>query len=177
MLNTKINSFKSIAYFKKKFFEITDKELKNFWNVLFFFPFSYTYICPTELLELSKNINLFKNLKCNIYAISTDSHYTHKNWIENEINFINFPFISDFNHKISKNYKILNKNDGNCYRSTFIIDPNLIIKSIEIIDISISRSIQEILNKIKMLIFTFKNKNKLCPYNWLKDNNSIDINL
>ncbi|MBY0585470.1 redoxin domain-containing protein, partial [Candidatus Carsonella ruddii] len=133
------------------------------------FPFSYSFVCPTELKEIYEKISDFNNINAKIFAISTDSHFTHRNWIKKDLKFINFPFISDFNHIISNNFNILNKKDGNCNRATIILDPNLIIKSIEIIDSSISRSIKEILNKIKMLSFTNLNNDKVCPYSWNTD--------
>ncbi|UNB92004.1 peroxiredoxin [Candidatus Carsonella ruddii] len=175
MLNTKIKSFKSIAYFNNIFFDISEKNFKNKWTILFFFPFSYTFVCPTEIKDLSNNIKKFNDNNIQVFAISTDSHYTHKNWIKNELKFVNFPFISDFNHNISKNLNILNKKDGNCYRSTIIIDQNLIIKSIDLIDSSISRSINDLLNRCKMLIHTNLNNNHVCPYTWNTDKNPIII--
>ncbi|ATX33359.1 hypothetical protein CUN91_00090 [Candidatus Carsonella ruddii] len=177
MLNTRIKPFKSIAYFEKKFFEINEKYLKNKWNVLFFFPYSYSFICPTELKDISNNIYNFNKNNINIYAISTDSHFSQKNWIEQKLNFINFPFISDFNHQISKNLNILNKKDGNCFRSTIILDPNLIIKSIDIIDSNISRCIKNILERLNMLIYTNLKNNELCPYSWNNDKISIKIDI
>ncbi|AFP84159.1 alkyl hydroperoxide reductase [Candidatus Carsonella ruddii HT isolate Thao2000] len=176
MLNTRIKPFKNISYYKNKFFELKEKDFLNNWSVLFFFPYSFSFICPKELKEISSNINEFKKNNINIYAISTDSCYTHKKWIEDELKFINFPFISDFNHKISNNFNILNKKDGNCFRSTIIIDPNLIIKSIEIIDNNIGRSITEIIKKVKMLNFVHLNENKLCPYEWNLNSIPIEIN-
>ncbi|MGK2912768.1 MAG: peroxiredoxin [Candidatus Carsonella ruddii] len=175
MLNTKIKKFNTIVYFNKKFFNINEKNLNNKWTILFCFPFSFSFVCPTELNELSKNIEKFKKKNIQVFGFSTDSHFTHKNWIENDLKFINFPFISDFNKNISKNINILNIKDGNCYRSTIIIDPNLIIKSIDILDFSISRSIECLLNRCKMLIYTSLNNNKVCPFNWIIDKKSITI--
>ncbi|MGK2916087.1 MAG: redoxin domain-containing protein [Candidatus Carsonella ruddii] len=175
MLNTKIKNFNTIVYFNKKFFNINEQNLKNKWTVFFCFPFCFSFICPTELKELSNNIEIFKKKNIQVFGFSTDSHFSHKNWIEKELKFINFPFISDFNKNISKNINILNKKDGNCLRSTFIIDPNLIIKSIDILDITISRSIKCLINRCEMLIFTNLNNNKVCPNNWIIDKKSINI--
>ncbi|MFI4878762.1 MAG: redoxin domain-containing protein [Candidatus Carsonella ruddii] len=175
MLNTKIKNFNKIVYFNKKFFNINEENFKNKWTILFCFPFSFSFVCPTELKELSKNIKKFKKKNIQVFGFSTDSHFAHKNWIENELKFINFPFISDFNKNMSKNINILNIKDGNCYRSTLIIDPNLIIKSIDILDFSISRSIECLINRCEMLIFTSLNNNKVCPYEWVIDKKSINI--
>nr|AAK15383.1 alkyl hydroperoxide reductase small subunit [Candidatus Carsonella ruddii] len=177
MLNTKIKPFNTISYFNKKFFNINLNDLKNKWNIFFFFPYSFTFICPTELKDISNYTFKFKEKNCNIFAISTDSHYTQKKWVETELNFVNFPLISDFNKNISKNFNIYNKKDGNCERSTFILDRNLNIKYIEILDINIGRSINDIYQKLSMIQFTNKNINKLCPFSWIKDGKHIDLNL
>ena len=59
--------------------------------VLLFYPFDFTYVCPTELVAFSDAIDKFKALNADVIGISTDSHFTHLAWLKtprNEVNFI-----------------------------------------------------------------------------------------
>ncbi len=53
--------------------------------------------------------------------------------------------------------------EGLSLRGTFIIDPNGIIKSVEINDNSIGRSAQELLRKVQAAKFVSENDGKVCP--------------
>ena len=52
--------------------------------VLLFYPFDFTYVCPTELVSFSENMNKFKELGVEVLGISTDSHHTHLAWINTD---------------------------------------------------------------------------------------------
>jgi alkyl hydroperoxide reductase subunit AhpC len=52
------------------------------WVVLVFYPFDFTYVCPTELLAFSENLQRFKDEGAEVLGISTDSHFTHLAWLK-----------------------------------------------------------------------------------------------
>ena len=49
---------------------------------MIFYPFDFTYVCPTELISFSERIKEFKEIDTEIIGISTDSHFTHLAWIK-----------------------------------------------------------------------------------------------
>ena len=51
------------------------------WLVLFFYPSDFSYVCPTELIAFSDEIEEFKAIDCEVIGVSTDSHYSHLAWI------------------------------------------------------------------------------------------------
>ena len=51
-------------------------------------------------------------------------------------------------------------------RATFIIDPDQVLKAMEIHDNSIGRSTREILRKLQAADFVRKNKGQVCPASW-----------
>lgn len=166
MLYKKIKPFKTIACFNNKFYNINEKDFLKKWNILFFIPFSYSLLCSLELKEISFKKKFF-NKEIEIYIITTDNHLVQKNWLNNlKIN--NLILISDFNHKISKNLNILNIN-GNSNKSTIIIDKNLIIRSIEIYDNDIGRSINDINKKINMLKIINENYKTNCNFSYTNE--------
>ena len=60
--------------------QICSESLNQEYTILIFYPFDFTYVCPTELLAFSDNIDKFKKLNVQIIGISTDSQHTHLAW-------------------------------------------------------------------------------------------------
>ncbi len=77
LVNTTIKPFKTTAYQNGKFVEVSDADLKGKWSVVFFYPADFTFVCPTELGDLADNYDTFKSLGVEIYAVSTDTHFSH----------------------------------------------------------------------------------------------------
>ena len=80
LIGTQIQPFSVEAFDKFEFKTITDQDLKGKWSVIFFYPADFTFVCPTELEDLAENYAEFQKLGCEIYSVSTDTHFTHKAW-------------------------------------------------------------------------------------------------
>ena len=83
LINKELNEFKLQAYQNEEFKTVTKDDLKGKWSVLFFYPADFTFVCPTELEDLQNNYAKFKAAGCEIYSVSTDTHFTHKAWHDN----------------------------------------------------------------------------------------------
>lgn len=103
MLYKEVDDFEAFAYHQKQFKKITKKDLLGKWNLFFFYPADFTFVCPTELEDLQEKYQEFKNAGCEIYAISTDTHFAHKTWhdISENISKIEYPMIGDPNHALA----------------------------------------------------------------------------
>jgi alkyl hydroperoxide reductase subunit AhpC len=80
LINTPSNPSPPKAYKGGKFVEVSDADLKGKWSVVFFYPADFTFVCPTELEDLADNYATFQRLGVEIYAVSTDTHFSHKAW-------------------------------------------------------------------------------------------------
>ena len=80
IINTEIKPFSAQAYKGGKFISVTDADVKGKWSVFFFYPADFTFVCPTELEELADHYAEFEKLGVEIYAVSTDTHFSHKAW-------------------------------------------------------------------------------------------------
>ena len=80
LIGKEIQDFKTQAFIKDEFKEITKQDLLGKWNVFFFYPADFTFVCPTELEDLANKYNEFKNINCEIYSVSCDTHFVHKAW-------------------------------------------------------------------------------------------------
>ena len=86
---------------------INSKNFKGKYVVLIFYPFDFTYVCPTELIAFSLNMEKFIELNTLVYGISTDSHFSHLAFIKTPRNkggvgTLKYPLISDFSKKFQK---------------------------------------------------------------------------
>ena len=52
MLYKEVDDFEAFAYHQKQFKKITKKDLLGKWNLFFFYPADFTFVCPTELEDL-----------------------------------------------------------------------------------------------------------------------------
>jgi peroxiredoxin 2/4 len=142
------------------FTSATLSEYRGKWVVLFFWPLDFTFICPTEILEFSGRGKEFEDLDAVILGASTDSKYAHKAWTE-RLGKINFKMLSDINKEVSQQYGILIEGQGIALRGTFIIDPHGKIRYQLVHDLSVGRSVDEVLRVLNAL-----QTGELCPVGW-----------
>lgn len=80
LINKEIIDFKVQAFVDGEFREITKADVLEKWSVFFFYPADFTFVCPTELEDLADKYVDFKNIDCEIYSVSCDTHFVHKAW-------------------------------------------------------------------------------------------------
>ncbi len=168
IVNTIVKPFKTQAYHNGKFVEVTDADLKGKWSVVFFYPADFTFVCPTELGDLADNYDTFKSLGVEIYAVSTDTHFSHKAWHDTSetIGKIRYPMLGDPTGAISRNFEVMIEEAGLALRGTFVINPDGVIKLCEIHDNGIGRDAKELLRKVQAAQYVAKNPGQVCPAKW-----------
>jgi peroxiredoxin (alkyl hydroperoxide reductase subunit C) len=166
-LNTQAPSFKATALVDNQFKDLSLEDAKGKFLVLFFYPADFTFVCPTELEDMAKHYEEIKELGGEVYSVSTDTHFVHKAWHDEStaVGKIKFPMLGDANHAISNAYGVL-REEGVADRATIIIDPDQVIKAIEITDEPIGRNADELVRKLKALKFARENPGMACPAKW-----------
>ena len=96
-----------------------------------------------------------------ILGVSTDSKFSHLAWVHQELGELNYPLLADFTKQVSKEYGVLLERLGAALRGTFIIDPDGLIRAYIVQDLTVGRSVDEILR----LVSAFKS-GELCPVAW-----------
>lgn len=98
--------------------------------VLIFFPLVNTGVCFNEMCTLRDSLHEYDKLNAKVVAISVDSPFAQKLWVEKEK--FNFTFVSDFNKEISTKYDCLYQDliglKGVSKRSAFVIDKSGTVK-------------------------------------------------
>jgi len=116
------------------------KDYKDKYLVMLFYPFDFTFVCPTEIVAFSNAARRFKEINTEVIAISVDSHFTHLAWKEIDrkhggLGELNIPLVSDFSKDISRDYQVLVEDPddelyGASLRGLFIIDGKGMIRVI-----------------------------------------------
>jgi len=168
LIGSKIKPFSATAFKDGKFVPVTDENLIGQWSVVCFYPADFTFVCPTELEDLQNEYDKLKALGVEVYAVSTDTHFTHKAWHDTSpaIKKIKYAMIGDPSHTISRNFEVLIEAVGLADRGTFIVDPDGVIQAVEINAGGIGRDASSLLNKIKAAQYVRKNPNEVCPAKW-----------
>jgi peroxiredoxin len=96
--------------------------------VLIFFPFAFTGICTAELCAVRDNADDFIDGDTVVLSISCDSHFTLKNFAEQEK--YTHELLSDFwpHGAVSREYGVFLEERGMATRGTFVIDREGIIR-------------------------------------------------
>ena len=155
------------GYFKGDMKKYSLEDNKGKWTLLFFYPLDFTFVCPTELIELSKRHSEFEEIEAQVLGISVDSVYSHEAWLK-EIGDFNYPLLSDMTKKVSSCYNVLLEDEGISLRGAFIIDPDGILKCYMVNDLAIGRNVDELLRLIKAF-----QTGDLCPVGWNKGDDTL----
>ncbi len=129
--------------------EVKLSEYNGKWLIVFFYPLDFTFVCPTEIQSFNKHYGDFKKLGADVIAVSTDSVYSHKAWVEHGLGKVEFPMIGDTNHRVSRDFNVLLQDKGIALRGTFIIDPSGVLKSAVVNDLPVGRSVEETLRTLQ----------------------------
>ncbi|KZB92473.1 alkyl hydroperoxide reductase subunit C [Priestia flexa] len=175
LIGTEVKPFVAQAYQQGEFLEVTEENFKGKWSVVCFYPADFTFVCPTELGDLQDQYAALKELGVEVYSVSTDTHFTHKAWHDHSetINKIEYIMIGDPSQKISRNFEVLNEEEGLADRGTFIIDPDGIIQTVEINAGGIGRDASTLVNKIKAAQYVRKNPGEVCPAKWQEGSETL----
>lgn len=141
--------------------EVSLKDYRGKWVVMFFYPLDFTFVCPTEIKGFNASNAEFQKLNCQVIGVSVDSVYSHQAWIKQDFGSLDFPLVSDMTKRISRDYGVLFEEKGISFRGTFLIDPDGVIRSYTVNDLPVGRSVEETLR----LVTAFQS-GELCPVGW-----------
>lgn len=154
------------------FIDVTHDSYKGKWLVVFFYPKDFTFVCPTEIAEFGKLNGEFKDRDAQVLGGSTDSEFVHWAWRKHqeELKDLPFPLLADVKRELTSALGILDKAEGVAQRATYIVDPDGIIRFAMVTDLNVGRNVKEVLRVLDAL-----QTDELCPCNWKKGDDTIDL--
>ncbi|XP_055840939.1 peroxiredoxin 1 [Episyrphus balteatus] len=169
--------FSGTAVVNGQFKEISLKDYKGKYVVLFFYPLDFTFVCPTEIIAFSDRAKEFRNIGCEVIGCSTDSHFTHLAWINTSrkqggLGQLDIPLLADKSMKVAREYGVLDEESGVPFRGLFIIDGKQNLRQITVNDLPVGRSVDETLRLVQAFQFTDEH-GEVCPANWKPGSKSM----
>jgi len=134
--------------------QINSRDFIGKWLVLYFYPRDNTPGCTKEAVDFSNYLEDFRKYNCQIVGVSPDTEEKHANFKEKHN--LKVILLSDPEHSILEKFGVwqLKKNYGKenwgVVRSTFLIDPNGIIKKVWE-NVRVKDHVLEVLESLKEL--------------------------
>ncbi len=155
----------------KEFRDVTDADFPGKWKVVFFWPKDFTFVCPTEIAAFGKRDRDFRDRDAQVLGVSVDNEYVHLAWRKShpDLKDIPFPMLADLNRELSKALGILHPTEGVAMRATFIVDPQGIIRFVNVTDLDVGRNVDEVVRVLDAL-----QTDELCPCNWQKGQPTLE---
>lgn len=143
------------------------------WVILTFYPGDFTFVCATDVEAFAEIHEKFMQNGAEIYAISTDSIFSHKQWSKTSprVKKSNIPLIEDFTKRVSTDYGFLCASTGAARRGTVIIDPDGKVQYLSIHNDDLGKDADHVFNSFMGLKYirdhpTEAGKACKIPANW-----------
>ena len=138
------------------------------WSILVFYPADFTFVCPTELADLADQQDKLAKLGAHVIAVSTDTKFAHMVWRNTEglMKNVKYTLAADTTGAVSRLFGVYDSATGLALRGTFIINPDGVIKTLEIHDNAIARDVTETLRKLKAAQYVASHPGEVCPAKW-----------
>ena len=178
-IGEEIPDFMLEAYHEDKVKDIMLSDYRGKWLILFFYPKDFTFVCPTELEEMQNYYAKFQELGAEVLSVSTDTVEVHKAWHDTSeaIGKVTYPMLSDPTGELSQTFGTYIYEEGVSLRGTFIIDPEGVLKSVEINHNDIGRSAKELYRKLQAAKFVAEHDGKVCPASWNPGDDTLEPSL
>jgi peroxiredoxin (alkyl hydroperoxide reductase subunit C) len=140
------------------------------WQVIFFWPKDFTFVCPTEIAGFGKLEKAFRERDAQVYGVSIDSEFVHLAWRKDkeELRSLPFPMLADVKRELATALGILDPEAGVAQRATYIVDPEGVIRFVYVTDLDVGRNPEEVLRVLDGL-----QTGELCPCNWKKGEETL----
>jgi peroxiredoxin (alkyl hydroperoxide reductase subunit C) len=153
----------------EEFRRISDRTHAGKWRVVFFWPMDFTFVCPTEIAEFGRKNPEFVERGAQVLGVSIDTEYVHLAWrrTDPDLRDLPFPMLADTKRELSLELGILH-DSGVALRATYIVDPDGVIRFVSVNDLSVGRSVDEVLR-----VLDAQQTGELCPVNWRRGERTL----
>ena len=149
---------------------VTNESYEGKWLVVMAWPKDFTFVCPTEIVAFNDLARDFADRDAQILGLSIDSDFVHVAWRQSRVDLgaVTYPWLADIKRELTSALGILDRTEGVALRATFIVDPEGIVRYVQVNDLSVGRNPQEVLRTLDAL-----QTDELCPCNWQKGEQTL----
>ncbi len=160
------------GHFKK----VKSEDYKGKWCVVCFYPADFTFVCPTEIAAMNAKYEEFKKLNTEILAVSVDSKFSHKRFVETEpiLKGLQLTIGADANQEVSRAFGVLIEEEGVALRGRFLFNPDGICVAQEVQADSVGRNVNEFLRQVQAWQHASKT-GEVCPAGWRPGKKTLPV--
>nr|WP_005032528.1 peroxiredoxin [Holophaga foetida] len=155
---------------------VSSEDYKGKWTVVCFYPADFTFVCPTEIAAMNAKADEFTKLGVEILAVSTDTKFSHKRFVETEplLKGLVLTIGSDTNQEVSRAFGVLIEEEGVALRGRFLFTPEGICVAQEVQADSVGRNVNEFLRQIEAWQHATRT-GEVCPANWRPGKKTLPV--
>ncbi len=171
--------FKMEAYDAKTghYTEVSSEDYKGKWHVVCFYPADFTFVCPTEIAAMNAKYDEFQELGVEILAVSTDTKFSHKRFVETEplLEGLKLTIGADGTGAVSRAFGVMIEEEGVALRGRFLINPDGVVVAQEVQAPMVGRNVNEFLRQVKAWQHAEKT-GEVCPAGWVPGKKTLPVN-
>ena len=175
----KAPEFKMDAYNAKTghYETVSSEDYKGKWSVVCFYPADFTFVCPTEIAAMNAKYDEFQELGVEILAVSTDTKFSHKRFVETEplLEGLKLTIGADPTGTVSRAFGVMIEEEGIALRGRFLINPEGTVVAQEVQAPMVGRNVNEFLRQVKAWQHAEKT-GEVCPAGWQPGKKTLPVN-
>lgn len=155
---------------------VSSDDYKGKWFVVCFYPADFTFVCPTEIAAMNAKYDEFQKLGVEILAVSVDSKFSHKRFVETEplLAGLKLTIGADSTMEVSRAFGVLVEEEGIALRGRFLFNPDGICVAQEVQADSVGRNVNEFLRQIEAWQHATKT-GEVCPAGWRPGKKTLPV--
>jgi len=179
LVNRKMPEFKVEAYNAATghYTEISNKDYEGKWTVVCFYPADFTFVCPTEIAAMNAKKDEFDKLGVEILAVSTDTKFSHKRFVETEplLEGLKLMMGADSKGDMTRAFGVMIEEAGLALRGRFLFNPDGICVAQEVQAPMVGRNVNEFLRQVQAWQHATET-GEVCPAGWTPGGKTLPVN-
>ncbi|CAA6812778.1 MAG: Alkyl hydroperoxide reductase protein C (EC [uncultured Sulfurovum sp.] len=175
----KAPEFKMDAYDSKTghYTEVSSEDYKGKWTVVCFYPADFTFVCPTEIAAMNAMYDEFQDLNVEILAVSTDTKFSHKRFVETEpiLKGLQLTIGADPTGTVSRAFGVMIEEEGIALRGRFLINPEGTVVAQEVQAPMVGRNVHEFIRQVQAWQHATET-GEVCPAGWRPGKKTLPVN-
>lgn len=175
----KAPAFKMDAYDSKTghYTVVNSEDYAGKWTVVCFYPADFTFVCPTEIAAMNAKYDEFQELGVEILAVSTDTKFSHKRFVETEplLKGLQLTIAADTTGAVSRAFGVMIEEEGIALRGRFLINPEGTVVAQEVQAPMVGRNVHEFLRQVRAWQHA-TTTGEVCPAGWVPGKKTLPVN-
>ncbi|RXK06467.1 peroxiredoxin [Halarcobacter bivalviorum] len=157
--------------------QVASSDYEGKWRVVCFYPADFTFVCPTEIAAMNAKYDEFQELGVEILAVSTDTKFSHKRFVETEplLAGLKLTIGADPTGAVSRAFGVMIEEEGIALRGRFLINPEGTVVAQEVQAPMVGRNVHEFLRQVRAWQHAEKT-GEVCPAGWVPGKKTLPVN-